>query len=98
MRSPISPLQDKWIVSQTDPNTPAASGTNRRGKDYSVQITTPLQYFASCGRRVHIPVIGVKQVTVDGKAYTVDYGDGTCDNLVTVTANGVSKTVKVEKD
>lgn len=98
LRSTISPLQDKWIISQTDANTPAASGTNRKGKDYTVQITTPLQYFASCGRRVHIPVVGVKQVVVDGKSYTVDYGDGTCDNLVTVTTNGVSKTVKVDKD
>lgn len=98
VRQSISPLQDKWTISQTDPNTPAASGTNRKGKGYSVQITTPLQYFVSCGRRVHIPVIGIKQVTVDGKNYTVDYGNGTCDNLVTVTTNGVSKTLKVDKD
>jgi hypothetical protein len=98
VRSSTSPLQDKWIISQTDPATPAATGTNRNGKNYSVQITTPLQYVRACGRRVHIPVIGVKVVTVDTEVYTVDYGDGTCDNLITVTKNGASKTVKVDKD
>lgn len=98
VRSALMPLQDRWIISQTDPNTPAASGTNRKGKSYSVQITTPLQYFASCGRRVHVPVIGVKQVTVDSKKFTVDYGDGTCDHLVTVTVDGKTKTMKIDKD
>jgi len=98
VRSSTSPFQDKWIISQTDPNIPAATGTNRNGKNYSVQITTPLQYVAACGRRVHIPVIGLKTVTVDTEIFTVNYGDGTCDNLITVTKNGVSKTVKVDKD
>ena len=98
VRSSVSPKEDKWIISQTDPSVAAASGTNRNGKNYSVKITTPLQYFASCGRRVHIPVIGVKVVTTDSKEYTVDYGDGTCDNRVTVTINGVSKTITVNKD
>jgi hypothetical protein len=98
MRTSTNPLQDKWIISQTDPAVPAAIGTNRNGKNYSVQITTPLQYVRACGRRVHIPVVGVKTVTVDTEVFTVDYGDGTCDNLITVTKNGVSKTVKVNKD
>ncbi|MCX8490728.1 MAG: hypothetical protein ORN54_06640, partial [Cyclobacteriaceae bacterium] len=97
-RSSTSPLQNRWIISQTDPSIPAATGTNRNGKNYSVQITKPLQYVANCGRRIHIPVIGVKTVTVDTELFTVDYGDGTCDNLITVTKNGVSKTVKVDKD
>ena len=43
-------------------------------------------------------MIGVKVVTTDSKEYTVDYGDGTCDNQVTVTINGVSKTITVNKD
>ena len=98
VRSSTNPLLDKWIISQTDPNTPAETGTNRNGKNYSVQITTPLQYVRACGRRVHIPVIGVKTVTVDTEVFSVDYGDGTCDNLITVTKNGASKTVKVNKD
>lgn len=98
VRSSVSPKEDKWIISQTDPSVAAASGTNRNGKNYSVKITTPLQYFASCGRRVHIPVIGVKVVTTDSKEYTIDYGDGTCDNQITVTINGASKTITVNKD
>lgn len=96
VRSSISPKEDKVIISQTQPTVAAATGINRHGKTYSVQITTPLQYFFSCGRRVKIPVIGVKVVNVGdtstgSKVYTVDYGNGTCDNKFTVTKDGVTK-------
>jgi hypothetical protein len=96
VRSSITPKEDKWIISQTNPNVAAATGINRHDKTYSVQITTPLQYFATCGRRVKIPVIGVKVVNIGdpasgSKVYTVDFGDGTCDNKFTVTKDGVTK-------
>jgi hypothetical protein len=96
VRSSTNPKEDKWIISQTNPNVAAATGINRHGKTYSVQITTPLQYFATCGRRVKIPVIGVKVVNIGdpssgSKVYTVDYGDGTCDNKFTVTKDGVTE-------
>jgi hypothetical protein len=96
VRSSTNPREDKVIISQTQPSVAAATGTNRHGKTYSVQITTPLQYFFSCGRRVKIPVIGVKVVNVGdtstgSKVYTVDYGNGTCDNKFTVTKDGVTK-------
>ena len=43
-----------------------------------------------------IPVIGVKVVGVGDPStglsvYTVNYGDGTCDNKYTVTKDGVTK-------
>jgi hypothetical protein len=96
VRSSTNPREDKIIISQTNPAVSAASGINRHGNTYSVSITTPLQYFASCGRRVKIPVVGIKVVTVGNpstgsKTYTVDFGDGTCDNKYTVTKDGVTK-------
>ncbi len=96
VRSSTNPREDKIIISQTNSSVAAASGINRHGNTYSVSITTPLQYFASCGRRVKIPVIGVKVVTIGNpstgsKTYTVDFGNGTCDNKYTVTKDGVTK-------
>jgi hypothetical protein len=40
--------------------------------------------------------VGIKVVTVGNpstgsKTYTVDFGDGTCDNKYTVTKDGVTK-------
>ncbi len=103
VRSSTNPREDKVIVSQANPNVAAATGINRHDKTYSVQITTPLQYFSSCGRRVKIPVIGVKVVNIGdtstgSKVYTVDYGDGTCDNKFTVTKDGVTKEFNGKND
>ena len=43
----------------------AASGTNRHGKSYSVQITTPLEFSRSCAisNKVLKPVKGVRVIT-----------------------------------
>jgi hypothetical protein len=91
---------DKVIISQTAGASSAAAGTNRYGKKYSVQITTPLEYTNSCSssNKVYKPVKGVKVVTVESKVYTVDFGTGTCDNTFTVTFNGKTKTFTCKND
>lgn len=94
-------VDDKFIVSQTSGAPNAAAGTNRHGKSYSVQITVPLEYDRSCAinNRVFRPVKGVKVITFDGgKTLTIDYGDGTCDKLFTITVNGHSRTVAAKND
>lgn len=66
-----------------------ASGTRRDGVTYSVEILEPLVYKRACrASRVFIPVSGVKQITSGENVAIIDYGDGTCDNEVTVTING----------
>ena len=87
-----NPLQDQWIVDGT------ASGTNRNGDVYQVDITTPLVYKRECAitNRVFMAVQGVKVLTVGtGRTITIDYGSGECDRVVTVTINGQSKTITV---
>ena len=89
----INVIDDKVIISQTAGATSAAAGKNRYGKTYSVQITTPLEFKASCllTSKVYLPVKGVLVITADGKVYTLDYGTGTCDNTFTVTFNGKTR-------
>lgn len=87
-----NPLNDEWIVTGT------AAGTNRDGKTYQMEITNPLVYKRECASSAKggIAVEGTKVLTVDGKVITIDYGTGTCDKLITITINGVSKEIEVK--
>lgn len=88
-----NPLNDEWHVTQCTDAAVAASGTNRRGVAYEMEILETLVYKRGCP----IAVEGVKQFTnVDtGAVMTIDYGDGTCDKVVTITVNGNSREVEV---
>ena len=100
VRSP-SIVDDKFIISQTAGAANAAGGKNRHGKEYSVQITTPIEYDRACAisNKVFLPVKGVKVITYDGtKTVTIDFGTGTCDNTYTITITGHSKTVTAKND
>jgi len=79
--------KDLWIV------TGHSSGTNKNGKSYTMKITSELVYSKTCelNSKVFIPVKGIKTLTVDHKEIIIDYGDGSCDNTVTITVNGRSK-------
>jgi len=94
-------VDDKFIVSQTAGAVNAASGTNRHGVGYSVQITTPLEYSRACAisNKVFRPVKGVRVITYDtNKVVTIDFGNGTCDNSYTISANGHTRTVNAKND
>ena len=79
----------------------SASGVNRKGKTYSMSISKDIVFKRSCmegPKRIFIPVSGIKSVTVDSRNISVDFGDGTCDDLVTLTVDGVSKEVPLRRD
>lgn len=92
------PVNDEWLVLKGG----TASGTNKNGNSYQMQITKDLVHKVSCeiNEKVVIPVSGTKDVTVTSskgtKQYTVDFGDGTCDNVITVTINGKVKSITVD--
>jgi len=83
-----NPSEDEYL------HEGSASGVNRRGIDYNVEITEPLKRKRACFReRIPFPVEGVKSITAtnsEGETFTrtIDYGDGECDDLVMVTRNG----------
>jgi len=86
-----NPLKDEWHVTGT------ASGTNRNGVSYTMEITEALVYKRECevGSRIFIAVAGEKVLTTENRLITINYGDGECDKLVTVTTNGESKEIEV---
>jgi hypothetical protein len=95
-----NPLNDQWIVSQTVDSDFAASGTNRNGKTYQVNITTPLVYKRECAvsAKVFMAVAGEKELITDSKEVIINYGTGDCDRKVTITINGKSEDVTVKGD
>jgi hypothetical protein len=83
-----------------------ASGKNRNGKDYSMEITKDLVFKRVCMEpptRIFMPVEGTKVISataLDGssKVMSIDFGDGQCDKKVTITIDGQSKEVILDKD
>jgi len=77
-------LDNVWEISG------GAAGVTRNGKAFTSEITTPLVRKRVC-RWV---VSGVKNITIDSKTLTVDYGDGSCDRKATVVGpNGGTRQI-----
>jgi len=91
-----TPGQDKWVLLAGG----TASGTNRNGMAFTMEITQDLVYSRACqiSNKVFIAVSGEKKFTSESKQVTINYGTGTCDNIVTITINGKSKDVEIKGD
>lgn len=74
-----------------------AEGNHRNGRGYQIEILEPLIYTRECAAEgVFIPVQGVKLIKHGNRQITIDYGDGTCDNVVTlINVNGRKKDIRV---
>lgn len=75
-----------------------ASGMNRRGIAYKVTIISKIIWKRSCRLRgVCVPVQGLKLIERrDHPDVLLDFGDGECDALVTITMNGESRVVEAD--
>ncbi len=73
-----------------------AQGTSRIGKSFTIEIQEELVYDRSCfDSGVFIAVQGKKLIKHGDRELTIDYGDGTCDNIVTLT-NKAGITIQYE--
>ncbi len=66
--------------------TGSSSGSNSNGISWTSTITVPLLRKVSC----HWIGAGKIQIERNGFQGILDFGDGTCDNKVTITINGIS--------
>jgi len=66
---------------------------DKDGIEKSVKITTPLIRNAAC----RFIVSGVVEINANGTVITVDYGDGTCDNIAIATSNGNEYEIELGK-
>ncbi len=76
--------------------TGSNAGICATGETFTSEITTPLirNNTQDCSR---FYVSGVVEIIKgDGTEITIDYGDGSCDNLAEITTNGETETVELE--
>lgn len=78
----------------------SASGINREGLMYTntIDSASPILYTNTCkSQRFFSPVSGTMTMAIEGESEKViDFGDGSCDNLVVVTQNGTSREVEID--
>ena len=75
----------------------SASGVKRDGTAYSNTIVEDLLFLRSCrAAGIYVPVSGIKEVTNGDTTASIDYGDGECDNIVSVTVDGETTEETIE--
>lgn len=74
--------------------TGSASGLLQDGTEYTSTILEEIVFTREC--EVHAPVSGVKEFVAGETTITIDFGDGTCDNLADVTTNGTTESIEIE--
>jgi len=86
-----NPLLDEFHILAES----VTAGINREEVRYSTIVTEDLVYKVMCMGRTkgRIPVAGVKEVTLGERVFTVDFGDGECDTIVTITSGDQTETV-----
>ncbi len=90
------PAAESMVIKQGG----TASGVNRNGKNYAVEMISDITFKFGCNsgtRRILLPVSGTKVIKVGEKTITVDFGDGTCDDKATVTSNGETKEITLNR-
>lgn len=60
--------------------------THANGDVVTCTITTPLEFTMSCN--MPFPVQGMISITKNSSTGVIDFGNGTCDNLATLTVDG----------
>ncbi len=97
----ISSREIEWIVGVDTPLyfwddvlsiTGTARGIDSEGRAYTSEITSPLIKARNC-RWIQEGVISISS---GDNTVIIDYGDGTCDNVATITVNGEEKEIKFE--
>jgi hypothetical protein len=77
---------DVWSV------TGSGSGVNLDGNVSTMEITSPLIYHNGC----FYPVSGAVEIVTDRQdTKVIDYGNGECDNIITLTEGDVTETIEI---
>ena len=84
--TPLDNTDNSWEI------TGSSNGTNRHGRNYYTNITTPLLFDRSCnGGSITKGVLVITPEGLDQRI--INFGDGTCDNTITITVSGNNHTI-----
>ncbi|MEM6525376.1 MAG: hypothetical protein AAF693_16360 [Bacteroidota bacterium] len=73
----------------------SVDGTNNFGDQYLSEVTESLVYSLSCESDIFVS--GVQKFSFNEDSATVDYGEGSCDNILTISAPGITITIDLDK-
>ena len=89
-----NPLNDEWHILEGS----TANGVNVDGIEYSMTVVETIIYKNFCEDQfIKAPVAGVKLVIKGDNEYVIDFGDGECDTLATITHNGETWTIELKR-
>ncbi|MDX1629872.1 MAG: hypothetical protein R3345_14290 [Fulvivirga sp.] len=71
-------------------------GTNTKGDVYSGVTVNPLIYDFRCTES-YIYTKGTEVYSLNGDSAAVDFGDGTCDNILTIQADGITVIIDLDE-
>lgn len=71
-------------------------GTNAEGDIYSGVTVDPLIYDFSCTES-YIYTKGAEVYNFNGESAAVDFGDGSCDNILTIQADGITVIIDLDE-
>lgn len=75
--------------------TGSGTTTFPNGDTFSTEITTPLEFNAICKKPFALK--GILSLTKNGANAIVDFGNGDCNTLVTITRDGVTAEIDLKK-
>ncbi|WP_163398249.1 hypothetical protein [Flavobacterium fluviatile] len=88
---------DTWFNWEDNVTVVTGSGTTTfpNGATFSTEITTPLEFNATCKQPFALK--GTLSITKNETIALVDYGNGDCNTLVNVTKDGVTVEIDLKK-
>lgn len=86
-----------WFNWEDNVSVVTGSGTTTfpNGDTFSAEITTPLEFNAICKKPFALK--GILSLTKNGANAIVDFGNGDCNTLVTITRDGVTAEIDLKK-
>lgn len=66
----------------------STEGRTRTGENFSTEIMQEILFSYECENKHDVPVSGVININTAGSTAEVNYGDGSCDKIYTITTNG----------
>ena len=72
------------------------SGENNTGDEFYAEVVKPLVYDLTC-ESLEIYTEGTQNFRFNEDTATVDFGEGTCDNIVTITAPGITIIIDLDE-
>jgi len=82
----LNPYENMFEITGT------ASGVNTDGVAYNISITSPLLVSPGCNNIKQ----GIMVISTEGNPdVTLDYGDGTCDNVITLSVGNATRDIEL---